>query len=168
LCQNKKGKVKNDPELERLTHKTVKKVTEDIENLRYNTAIAALMEYVNNLTTNYKLLVTAKELEALLLLLAPLAPHITEELWQEALGHETSIHNEKWPEYDLEKIKEERVHMAVQINGKVRSQIEVDADAQEDDMKELALGDEKIKKWLEGKTPKKIIVVPNRVVNIVI
>ena len=168
LCQNKKGKVKNDPELERLTHKTVKKVTKDIENLRYNTAIAALMEYVNNLTTNYKLLVTAKELEALLLLLAPLAPHITEELWQEALGHETSIHNEKWPEYDPEKIKDEKVRMAVQINGKVRSQIEVDVDVQEDDIKELALAEGKIQKWLEGKTPKKIIVIPNRVVNIVI
>jgi len=166
LCQNKKGKVKNDPELERLTHKTVKKVTEDIENLRYNTAIAALMEYVNKFTQN-----TAYDIycvETLLQLLAPLAPHITEELWQEALGHEASIHNEKWPEYDPEKIKEERARMAVQINGKVRSQIEVDVDAQEDDMKELALGDEKIKKWLEGKTPKKIIVVPNRVVNIVI
>ncbi len=177
FCQNKsekikskkhKEKVKNDPELERLTHKTIKKVTEDIENLQYNTAIAALMEFVNEITKygadSYKLTAVSY----LLKLLAPFAPHITEELWREALGHKTSIHNEKWPEYDPEKIKEEKVCMVIQINGRVRSQIEVDADASEDHIRELALLDQKITKWLEGKTPKKVIVVPGRVVSIVI
>jgi len=155
-------------ELERLTHKTIKKVTEDIENLHYNTAIAALMEYLNYALDNPRSGLSKSNIEILLKLLAPLAPHITEELWQEALGHKTSIHDEKWPEYDPEKIKEEKVRMAIQINGKVRSQIEVDVDAEEDDIKNLVLKDKKVQKWLEGKKPKKVIVVPNRVVNIVI
>ena len=139
-------------------------MTEDIESLHYNTAISALMEYVNSLQhTTYN----NQHMEVLLKLLAPFAPHISEELWEQ-LGHKTSIHSESWPQYDPEKIKEDKAHIAIQINGKVRSQIEVDVDTSEGNIKEMALEDEKIKKWIEGKTPKKIIVVPNKVINIVI
>jgi len=154
--------------LDKIMHKTIQKVTKDIESLQYNTAISFLMEYTNFLAshTPYSILHTPY-LETLVKLLAPFAPHITEELWGQ-LGNKGSIHNEPWPEYDPEKIKDEKVRMVVQINGKVRSKIEVNTDAAEDYVKEVALRDEKIKKWLEGKTPKKIIVVPNRVVNIVI
>ncbi|MBI1888588.1 MAG: leucine--tRNA ligase [Candidatus Spechtbacteria bacterium] len=150
--------------LEKLTHKTIKKVTEDIEKLQYNTAIAGLMEYVNTLTryTIYDIRYT----EILLKLLAPFAPHLAEELWHEALGHTTSIHSEPWPTYDPEKIIEEKVQMVVQVNGKVRGEIEVDADASEDMVKNIALKDEKVRKWLDGE-PKKVIVVPWRVVSIV-
>ena len=174
LCQNQKSRSnppaggKSDLDLERITHKTIKKVTEDIESLGYNTAISALMEYVNYALDHPRSGLSKSNTEILLKLLAPLAPHITEELWREVLGHKTSIHDEKWPEYDPEKIKEKKVHMAIQINGKVRSQIEVDVDMEEDDIKEMALKDEKVQKWLEGKTPKKIIVVPNRIVSIVV
>jgi leucyl-tRNA synthetase len=170
--ENEKGKItdKNlkSNGLAKLTHKTIKKVTEDIENLQYNTAIAALMEFVNEIAKQKSIVNCQLSVVALLKLLAPFAPHITEELWREALGHKNSIHNEPWPEYDPEKIKEKRVRMVIQINGKVRSQVEVDADASEDDIKELAFKDEKIQKWLEGKAPKKVIIVPQRVVNIVI
>jgi leucyl-tRNA synthetase len=150
-------------ELERLTHKTIKKVTEDIENLQYNTAIAALMVLTNNLqlTTH-----NAQHIEVLLKLLSPFAPHMAEELWEQ-LGHKTSIHDEKWPEYDPAKIKEQKVRMAVQVNGRVRAQIEVDVDAKESVIKDLALKDAKIQKWLAGKEPTKVIVVPQRVINIV-
>ncbi|MFY9457961.1 MAG: class I tRNA ligase family protein [Candidatus Spechtbacterales bacterium] len=152
-------------DLEKITHKTIKKVTEDVESLQYNTAISTLMEFANKMTqyTTYDI----QYMEVLLKLLAPFAPHITEELW-EKLGHKTSIHDERWPEYDPEKIKEKRVRMAVEVNGKVRAQIEVSIDAAEDYIKEMALKDEKISKWLEGKAPQKVIVVPRRVVSIVV
>jgi len=156
---------KSESDLERVTHKTIKKVTEDIENLQYNTAIAFLMEYLNNIQhTTYNI----QHTEILLKLLAPFAPHITEELWHEALGYKTSIHNEPWPEYDPGKIKEDKVSVVIQVNGKARSQIEVDRDMQEEKIKSLVLADEKIAKWMGGKSPKKIIIVPGRVVNIVI
>jgi len=155
-----------DAEFERITHKTIKKVTEDIEGLQYNTAIAALMEYSNKLT-QYPIY-NIRYTEVLIKLLAPFAPHITEELWREALGHKTSIHNEPWPKYDPEKIKEEKVNMVIQVNSKVRSQIEVDVDLSEKDIKVLALKDEKVLKWLDGKEPKRVIVVLGKVVNIVI
>ena len=157
----------NSSEIERFTHKTIKKVTADIENLHYNTAISALMEYLNYALADPRVGLSKSNTETLLKLLAPFAPHVTEELWEQ-LGHKTSIHDEAWPEYDPEKIKEKKVRMAVQVNGKVRSQIEVDVDSTEDAIKELVLKDEKIQKWLEGKKPKKIIVVPNRIINIVI
>ena len=154
-------------ELEKLTHKTIKKVTEDIENLRYNTAIACLMEFVNHMAslpvTRYALPVTT-----LLKLLAPFAPHISEELWREALGNKTSIHDEAWPGYDSKKLKEEIARVVVQVNGKVRAFIEVDTDAPEDVVKEMALENEKVARWIEGKEPKKIIVVRGRVVSIVV
>jgi leucyl-tRNA synthetase len=183
LCQSKKENIKNkndhqdlpkgdktkiNGDLERITHKTIKKVTEDIEGLQYNTAISALMEFLNEITKVKSIVNCQLSIVALLKLLAPFAPYITEELWHEELGGKTSIHNEPWPEFDPEKIKEAKVVMVIQINGKVRSQIEIAQNASEAEIKSLALADEKIKKWLEGKEPKKVIIVPGRVVNIVI
>jgi leucyl-tRNA synthetase len=162
----------NDKDLERLLNKTIKKVTEDIENLKLNTAISALMILVNEIsklpklqTTNYRLL---------LLLLAPFAPHLTEELYQKYFIQDTkykiqnSVHNQPWPKYDEKLIKEETIQLIIQINGRVRDQIEVEANIQEEKAKELALSQEKIQKLIGGKEIKKIIFVPGRLINIVI
>ena len=98
-------------------------------------------------------------------LLAPICPHMTEELWHDVLGHEGSIHTEEWPEFDSEKAKDDEVELAVQVNGKVKAKITVAADAAEDDVKAVAL--EAVKAAVEGKDLKKVIVVPGRLVNIV-
>jgi len=165
--KNHKEKIKNDEELERFTHKTIKKVTEDIENLQYNTAIAALMEFVNEIMKMRSIVNCQLSIISLLKLLAPFAPHLTEELWQQ-LGHKTSIHNEPWPKHNPKKIIEKKVTMVVQINGKVRSQIEVDAGASEDAVKETALKNERVQKWISDKKLQKVIVVPGRVVSIIV
>jgi leucyl-tRNA synthetase len=100
-------------------------------------------------------------------LLAPFAPHLAEELW-EKLGHKTSIHLEKWPEYDLAKIAEGQMLIVIQVNGRVRDKITVAADISEDDLKKQALVSARIKEILQGKTPEKVIVVPRKLVNIVL
>ncbi len=160
-----KSKIQKDNNIERLLHKTVKKVTEDIENLRFNTAISSLMILVNEVSVNKEQL-TEKNLKTLLLLLVPFAPHLTEELWQR-LTYKNSIHTQSWPKYDSKLIKEETFTMVIQVNGKVREKIEVDADISEEKAKKLALSQEKIKKWLGGKKVKKIIFVPGKLINIV-
>ena len=159
----------SENDLERATHKAVKKVTGDLENLQYNTAISSLMEFANKIQqikegAFYRL----EAVKSLVKLMVPFCPHLSEELWHEALGYKTSVHGEKWPEYDESKVAENTVKLAVEINGKVRSQIQVDVGMSEDAVKEMALNDEKIKKMLNGNEPQKIIVVQNRVVNIVI
>jgi len=100
-------------------------------------------------------------------LLAPLAPHLAEELW-ERLGHRKSIFLEEWPQYDKKLIEEETFQLIIQINGKVRDKIEVKKDITEKEVKELALSQEKIQKWLVNKKPKKVIYIPNRLVNLVV
>jgi leucyl-tRNA synthetase len=151
--------------LERLIHKTIKKVTEDIENLRYNTAISSLMILANEMSKQST--INNQQLAILLKLLAPFAPHITEELWHQ-LGNQDSIHNQSWPKYDPKLVKEEIVTLVIQINGKIRDKIEVKADISEEKAKELAISREKIRKWIEGKEIKKIIFVPGKLINIVI
>ena len=152
-------------DLDRSLHKTIKKVTEDIENLRYNTAISALMILLNEMekanqlsTINYQLF---------LKLLAPFAPHLTEELW-EILGNKSSIHLEKWPEYDPKLIQEDTFNLIIQINGKVRDTVTVSIDIAKEEATTLALSREKIKRYLKNKSPKKVIFVPKRLVNIVV
>ena len=152
-----------DPKLESLRHKTIKKVTEDIENLHYNTAIAALMEYSNAMGEQ----ASKKDIEALLTMLAPFAPHITEELW-EKLGNKGSVHNQKWPSYEEGKTQEKKVRLILQVNGKVRDVVEVDTGLAEAEAKDLALKSEKIKKWLKGKRPQKVIFVADKLVNVVV
>jgi leucyl-tRNA synthetase len=156
-----------------LTHKTIKKVTEDIERFAYNTAIAAIMEFTNSL---YRVIDESPDafntyegheaMRSLVLLLAPFAPFITEELWEE-LGGDFSVHQQPWPEYDNQLARAERITLVAQVNGKVRDRIEVDADISKEEMEQVALSSTRIKKNLEGKTVDKVIVVPGKLVNIV-
>jgi len=159
-------------ELRRVVHHTIKKVTEDLEDLSFNTAIAAQMELVNEL---YRL--KAKDgyaaadwtwaLETLVQLLAPFAPHIAEELWQQ-LGHKDSIHTAEWPKYDNKYLAQDTITVVIQINGRLRGEIQVAADAGEDAIIKAAQTDGKVADHLEGKTVRKTIYVPGRLVNFVV
>ncbi|MEX2144894.1 MAG: leucine--tRNA ligase [Candidatus Spechtbacterales bacterium] len=150
--------------LQKIKHQTIKKVTEDIERLHYNTAIAAMMAYVNALYENEH---SPEDIETLLVLLAPFAPHITEELW-ERLGQKGSVHDAVWPEFDAKITKQEIITVPVQINGKLRAQIEVENNTEEGRLIKSALESERIKEILGDKKPKKTIAVKNKVVNLVI
>ncbi|EKE15881.1 MAG: hypothetical protein ACD_11C00090G0006 [uncultured bacterium] len=156
---------KKNKKLQTSLHKTIKKVTDDIEDLKYNTAISAMMILVNVMDKEKELL--AADYELLVALLSPFAPHITEELW-ENLGHKKSIFEEKWPQYDESLMKEDEVEMVAQVNGKVRDRIFVAPDVTEDEAKETVLESEKIKSFIAGKEIKKIIFVPGKLINIVV
>lgn len=147
-------------------HKLIKKVTGDIESFSFNTSVSAFMICVNELASQKCR--SRQILSQLLLLLAPFAPHVSEELWRGALGNTDSIFNATWPEYNEEYLKENSVTMAVSFNGKPRFNITVAADAANDDIQAQALADPAAAKWLEGKTVRKVIVVPGKIVNIVI
>ena len=149
--------------LESLMHKTIKKVTEDIDNLKCNTAIAAMMTLVNEMAAKG---VNKAELRTLTILLNPFAPHITEEMWQ-VMNFGGMVHDASWPEYDEEKTKESTVEIALQIMGKVRSRITVPVDISKEEAIALAKADEKIAAAIDGKTIKKEIYVPGKLVNIV-
>ncbi len=146
-------------------NKTIKKVTEDIENLQYNTAISSLMILLNEMEKSNEQFSTS-HLEIFLKLLAPFAPFISEELW-EGLGHKNSIHKEKWPQYDQKLIKEEKFELVIQINGKVRDKVLVKSDISQKEAEEIVFHREKINKFIAGQKIKKIIFVPNRLINIV-
>jgi len=148
-----------------LLHKTIKKVTDDIENLRFNTAISAMMILVNEMEKQES--VSIDTYKVLIMLLSPFAPHIAEELWQKT-GHTESVFKEQWPQYDESLIKDEEIELIIQINGKLRDKITVSADISEEEAKEKALASKKIQKWLEGKEPKKVIFVKGKLVSIVI
>ncbi|MDR3558991.1 MAG: class I tRNA ligase family protein [Candidatus Pacebacteria bacterium] len=151
--------------MQSLVHKTIKKVTEDIEAMRFNTAISQLMILANAFEKETE--ISLLHYSCFLLLLGPFAPHIAEELWNQ-LGHKESIFKESWPAYDPEFIVDEEIELVVQINGKVRDRLKVAADISEDKAKELALGREKIKSFIDEKEIKKIIYVKGRLVSIVI
>jgi leucyl-tRNA synthetase len=157
-----------DENILKAAHKAIKKVGDELESVKFNTAIAAIMEYVNVL---YEAQAAKKEIgkdaiAILAQLLAPFAPFMAEEIWNQ-LGNKKSIFAEKWPEYDAKLIKDESIELVVQINGKVRGKFFVPVDISEGEAKKLALADETIKKWLEDKEPKKIIFVKGRLLNIV-
>jgi len=156
--------------LQRKAHQTIKKVTEDIEAFKFNTAISGIMELVNEI---YKLAHKISDAEPIkdaiktvALLLSPLAPHICEEMW-EKLGDKSSILKAKWPVYNPDIIKEELVTYVVQVNGRVRSRIKLSTDIDKERLRQEILSDEKTKSWVAGKPIKKFIVVPNKLVNIV-
>ena len=151
--------------LEGAMHRTIKKVTEDIENLKMNTAIAALMTLVNDMYDQKT--VTRAEWSVLLTLLNPFAPHITEELWQQS-GFEGQIAHARWPEYDEAKCVESTVEIAVQVNGKLRARLTVAADIAKDDAIALAKADPAVANAIEGKTVVKEIYVPGKLVNIAV
>jgi len=170
LIVDEKGKMRdrittvNDGKLTKVYHQTVKKVTEDIEALHFNTAISQLMVFVNEA---YKVDVLPFEyMEGFVQLLAPITPHLGEELW-EILGNTEGISYVPWPTYDETQLQEEEVQLVLQVNGKVRAKLNVAVDTGKDELEKLALNNELIKKHIEGKSIRKVIVVPNKLVNIV-
>ncbi|MFH1077962.1 MAG: class I tRNA ligase family protein, partial [Patescibacteria group bacterium] len=150
-------------DLETLLHRTIKKVGDDIETLNFNTAVSAMMILANAMADAEAL--SAETLEAFLKILAPFAPHMTEELWHR-MGHETSIHVEPWPAYDPKKTVAPTFELVVQVNGKVRDRLTVDADISEKDATAKALASDKVTPYLEGKTPKKVVYVKGRLISI--
>lgn len=162
---------KNDDAITRLQHKTVRKVTEDYRRLSFNTAISALMEYVNELyklkTDGFSGEAWREALGTLVRLLAPFAPHMSNELWQQ-LGNEGLIEAAGWPTWDDALIVSGTIEVIVQVNGKLRAKLQVSADASEDVIKEAALTSENVVKFTEGNAPKKVIYVPGKLVNIVV
>ncbi|MFA4820560.1 MAG: class I tRNA ligase family protein, partial [Candidatus Aenigmatarchaeota archaeon] len=163
-CQGGDCKMK-ELGLPQMLHKTIKKVSEDIENFHYNTAIAQMMIFVNFIS-GFEVLPRGA-FRNFLKLLAPFAPHFAEELWHE-LGNKESIFKEKWPEYDEKLVKDKTINLVVQVNGKLRDTILVAADISEKEAKEEAMKSEKVRKWLEGKEIVKTIFVKGRLINIVI
>jgi leucyl-tRNA synthetase len=157
-------KDKADPALNRAMHKAIKKVSEDFEEFKFNTAIASLMELTNAI---YQSGADRKVFKNLILLLAPIAPHFCEELW-EALGNKGSIFQAAWPKYDPAFLVEDTVTIVVQVNGKVRFKIDVPADINQDKLKELILSDERLKPWVQDQPIKKFIIVPKKLASMVI
>ncbi len=147
-------------------HKLIKKVSGDIENFSFNTSIAAFMICVNELASQK--CHSRKVLADLLVVLAPFAPHVAEELWHSAIGNDTTICDAQWPEFKEEYLKEATVNYAVSFNGKTRYNITASVDATKEEVEKLAVENEAAARWLDGKTIKKVIVVPGKIVNIVI
>jgi leucyl-tRNA synthetase len=157
-------------DLERMTHKTIRKVTQDIERFHFNTMVAALMEFTNYLTKLKENYSVEKEtwdevISILLLLLAPSVPHLAEELWAQT-GHSYSIHNQRFPVWDEKLAADEEFTLVIQINGKVRDKVVVPVSISEEEAQELALSREKIAKRLNNKKVSKVIYVPGRLLNI--
>ena len=153
------------PELETEMHKTIKKVTSDIDKMKFNTAIASLMALINEVSKVGK--ITKGEFKTFITLLNPIAPHITEELWEIA-GFEGHITDSSWPQFDEEKTIDDSYEIVVQINGKIKSKVDVLATATKEEIEKIALADEKIAELISGKDIVKTIVIPNKLVNIVV
>ena len=165
LVENIDEKEKEIPELEVSLHKTIKAVRTDIEKFQFNTCISRIMEYTNALSKHDK--IPRKYIENLILLLAPFAPHITEELW-ESIGNPYSVYNQSYPEYDEEKTKDESKTIGIQVNGKLRGEVSVTESDTEDSVKEKVLSEENIKKYTDEKEIVKFIYVPNKIVSIIV
>ncbi|GAH99513.1 unnamed protein product [marine sediment metagenome] len=166
------GDEKARRDLQRITHQAIRKVTGDLERFRFNTMIAALMEFTNCLakakeTGNITDSAWEETTDTLLLLLAPTAPHLAEELWQR-VGHDYSIHNQSWPKWDEALAKDEEITLVVQVNGKLRDRIAVPASITEAEARKLALERQRVKAYLEGKEVIKVIYVPKRLINLVV
>jgi leucyl-tRNA synthetase len=158
--------------LRRKTHQVIRKVTQDLEDFSFNTAIAGLMELRNALlaaqrAANVHVETWSEAVDSLLLLIAPVSPHITEELWS-FRGHPYSIHQQAWPAWDAEAAREEIISLIIQVDGKMRDKIDVPAETGDDELRAIALASEKIQKWLDGRSPRQVIVVHGKLVNIVL
>ena len=168
-AQFEKTDLDNDAEMtkeeKKTVHKLIKKVTGDIESFSFNTSVSAFMIALNELTALKS--TNRQAMESITRVIAPFAPHIAEEFWHR-LGHESSVVDARWPEYDESALVEDTVKYPVSFNGKMRYTIEAPAGADKAEVEKLALSDSGAAKWLEGKTPKKVIVVPGRIVNVVI
>jgi leucyl-tRNA synthetase len=159
-------------EMRRLTHKTLRRVTEDFNGFRWNTAISGLMEMVNGLSKAREGGAVDRDawheaIETMVLMMAPLAPHIAEELW-ERTDHPYSVHLQAWPEWDAELAREDEITLVVQVNGKVRDRISAPADISEEAATKLALASEAVKKHMDGKSPRLVKYVPGKLINIVV
>ena len=165
LVENIDEEEKEFPELEVSMHKTIKAVRTDIEKFQFNTCISRIMEYTNALSKYDK--IPRKYIETLILLLAPFAPHITEELW-ESIGNAYSVYNQSYPEYDEEKTKDESKTIGIQVNGKLRGEITVIESDTEASVKEKVLSEENIKKYTDEKEIVKFIYIPNKIVSIIV
>ncbi|MBP0045575.1 leucine--tRNA ligase [Staphylococcus chromogenes] len=152
------------PQLEKSYHQTVKKVTEDFESLNFNTAISQLMVFINDCYKAEK--INQSYIEGFVKMLAPIAPHIGEELWS-ILGHEGTITYQPWPSYDAELLEGDVVEIVVQVNGKVRAKLEIPKNASKEEMEQFAFENENVQQAIEGKDIKKVIAVPQKLVNIV-
>ena len=166
LAAQKKMATKTDEALKKVLHKTIKKVGEDVENLKFNTAISSMMEFVNAWQTSENGL-DKKDLADFLRIFSPFAPHLAEELWV-SLGNKDLCCQQKWPKYDEKLIEEKRVLLIVQINGKVRDKIEMKAGSSQKEVEKLVLKSEKIKVLIGDAEVKKIVFVYNKLINIVI
>jgi leucyl-tRNA synthetase len=156
----------------RMMHRTIERVTEEFEQFKFNTAVAALMEYLNFLSDYQKQAppddVWRQGIETLTRLLAPIAPFVTEEVWQEVLGHKgRSVHQSDWPDYDESLLVTETVTLVVQVNGKVRARLEAPAGMSDAEVEAAVLQDEKVRQWLNGRPVRKWVIVPDRLVNVV-
>lgn len=158
-------KVKTSPSVQATLHKTIKKVTEDIENMRFNTAVSSMMILLTEFAKEEQ--VNKDDYKKFLQILAPFAPHITDELWA-MLGEKDSIHVSAWPMWNAELVKEEKVKIVIQVNGKVRGEVFADIDEKEEKVKKNALANESVAKYLKEQKIKKVIYVKNRLINIVL
>jgi leucyl-tRNA synthetase len=162
-----------DKDLNFVLNRTVKKVTDDIsDRFNFNTAISAIMELVNELyryreagSINQPLLTDA--VNKLIILLAPFAPHMTEELWA-SLGHKESVHTVKWPEFDEKALIKEEIEVVLQINGKVRDRITVPREITQTDLEKLVMTNDRIRKFIDGREIVKVVLIPQKLVNIVV
>lgn len=152
--------------LEKALHRTIKKVTEDVEAFKYNTALASMMEFKNQWAAADKGL-SKEDTEKFVKILAPFAPHITEELW-ERMDNEFSVHQKTWPDYDPRLVQRERVALVVEINGRVRDKIEAEAGLSDKEAEQAALSSSKVQKRLEGKDIKRVVFVPDKLINFVV
>jgi leucyl-tRNA synthetase len=152
-------------ELNTALHRAIREVTDDTENLRFNTAISQMMVFLNLLSD--QVAIPKKALEMLVLILSPYAPHISEEIW-ERLGHEKSLAYEPWPSFDPKALELSETTWVIQVNGKVRARLVLAADADNDQLRKSVLAEENIKKFIEGRPIKQFVVVPKKLVNIVV
>jgi leucyl-tRNA synthetase len=162
----------SERQLQRITHQTIQKVEHDILDFKFNTMIAALMEFTNGLYKARDAGLSGSPawnaaIDTLLRLIAPVAPHIAEELWAR-IGNAYSIHQQSWPMADPELAAEEEIEIVLQVNGKVRDKLVVPVDADSEQLRMLALANERVLSFLNGKTVRKVVVVPGRLVNIVV
>ncbi len=154
-------------ETHRRVHQTIGKATDHVNRLRFNTALATLMDELNHISRLKPEELSRFAIESYVLMLAPMAPHVTEEMWR-ALGHQRSVHLESWPKCDPELAKDEMITVVVQVNGKVRERLQVGAGTSEDEVRALALKSEAVTRHLGGKPPRKVIYVPGKLVSIVV
>ena len=166
-----KGSPISDKNLEREMHLAIKKVTGDLDRFKYNTAISSLMEYTTQISEQHRqgqvsVNVWTTALDNLLIMMSPIVPHLTEELW-ESIGNSFSIHKQEWPRYDSDLATHEEITLVVQVNGKLRDRIQAPAELEEEGAKQMAFSSEKVEGYLQGKEIKKIIYIKGRLINIV-